>query len=116
MARARTKNAPFDFDSAAPGQTGPGTAPRSSTPSSPTAASRGSRPDRRRALRTFTIPLAAVRRQPVSRARRREYPVNTECNAVRRRQSARCLLAIKMKRTLLFMDQNESIAYCCMVM
>jgi hypothetical protein len=66
MARARTKNTPFDFDNAAPGSPGPDGSPvidtfvtDSGIPGVETRSAQG--------LRTFTFPLAAVRRQPVSR-------------------------------------------------
>jgi hypothetical protein len=65
MARPRNKNAPFDFDNAAPGSPGPDGSPvidtfvtDSGIPGVETRSAQG--------LRTFTFPLAAVRRQPVS--------------------------------------------------
>jgi len=65
MARARTKNTPFDFDNAAPGSPGPDGSPvidtfvtDSGIPGVETRSPQG--------LRTFTFPLAAIRRQPVS--------------------------------------------------
>jgi hypothetical protein len=66
MARARNKNAPFDFDNATQGSPGPDGSPvidtfvtDSGIPGVETRSAQG--------LRTFTFPLAAVRRQPVSR-------------------------------------------------
>jgi hypothetical protein len=66
MARARTKSTPFDFDNAAPGSPGPDGSPvidtfvtDSGIPGVETRSAQG--------LRTFTFPLAAVRRQSVSR-------------------------------------------------